>query len=84
MQAAYNPRSRILTSATMEDRIVNIESKLCLAEDLLDDLNRTVWRQQEQISQLQAQIRVLYQQVQGSSASAAEKRDLREEIPPHY
>jgi SlyX protein len=68
----------------MEDRIVNLESKLCLAEDLLDELNRTVWRQQEQIDQLQAQIRVLYQQLQGASSAAAEKRDLREEIPPHY
>lgn len=68
----------------MEDRIINLESKLCLAEDLLDELNRTVWRQQEQIDQLQAQIRLLYQQVQGAGAGAAEKRDLREEIPPHY
>lgn len=68
----------------MEDRIVTLESKLCLTEDLLDELNRTVWRQQEQIDQLQAQIRLLYRQMQAPAESGAEKRDLRDEIPPHY
>lgn len=68
----------------MEDRIINLESKLCIAEDLLEELNRTVWRQQEQLDHLQAQIRVMYQQMQSAGAGQAEKRDLREEIPPHY
>lgn len=68
----------------MEERLTQLESKLCLAEDLLDTLNMTVFRQQQQIEQLQAQIRLLYQQMQNNSASGAEKRDLREEIPPHY
>lgn len=68
----------------MEDRINHLESKLCLAEDMLETLNHTVWRQQEQLDQLQAQLRLLYQQVQGNAAGSAEKRDLRDEIPPHY
>jgi len=69
----------------MEERINQLESKLCFAEDLLDELNRTVFRQQEQLDQLQAQIRLLYQQMQGGGpGGGAEKRDLREEIPPHY
>jgi SlyX protein len=73
------------SGARMEERINHLESKLCLAEDLLDELNRTVFRQQEQLDQLQAQIRLLYQQMQGGGAGGgAEKRDPREEIPPHY
>lgn len=68
----------------MDERLTQLESQFCLAEDLLDELNRTVFRQQQQIDQLQAQIRVLYQQMQGGAAGSAEKRDLREEIPPHY
>jgi SlyX protein len=69
----------------MDQRLIAIESKLALAEDLLDTLNTTVYRQQEQIDSLQQQIRVLYQQLQQSAVSgSAEKRDLREEIPPHY
>lgn len=68
----------------MEDRITRLESKLCLAEDLVDELNRTVYRQQQQLDQLQAQIRLLYQQMQSGNSVNAERRDLREEIPPHY
>ena len=30
----------------MDDRIVTLETKMMAAEDLLDELNRTVWRQQ--------------------------------------
>lgn len=68
----------------MEDRLITLESKLCLAEDLLEELNRTVWRQQEQIDHLKAQVRLLYQQMQGAREAGGEKRDPREEIPPHY
>ena len=67
----------------MEYRLTEIEIKLALTEDLVDALNMTVHRQQEQIDALQRQIRALYQQMQ-SATPAAEARDLREEIPPHY
>ena len=67
-----------------EERFVAIESKLAFAEDLLDTLNATVFRQQAQIDSLQQQIRVLYQQMQSASSGGAEKRDPRDEIPPHY
>lgn len=66
----------------MDARIEKLESKLTFAEDLLDELNRTVYRQQLQIDQLQEQIRALYRQIQ--SAPPAERRDPSEEIPPHY
>lgn len=67
----------------MESRLTEIEIKLALTEDLVDTLNLTVHRQQEQIDALQRQIRLLYLQMQSASPSA-EARDLREEIPPHY
>ena len=38
---------------------------------------------QEQLDALQRQIRLLSQQMQ-SASPAAEARDLRDEIPPHY
>ena len=65
-----------------EARLEHIESKLCFAEDLLDELNRTVFRQQEQIERLQAQVRRLADKLE--SLPAAGPRDLRDEIPPHY
>jgi len=67
----------------MEDRLVGVESKLAFAEDMLEALNLTVFRQQQQIDQLQQQVRLLYQQMQNSN-SAGEKADAREDVPPHY
>lgn len=67
----------------MEDRLTELEIKTSLTEDLVEELNRTVYRQQQQIDLLQAQLRLLYGQMQ-SNTGPAEPRNLREEIPPHY
>lgn len=72
-------------SKTVEARINELEAKLTLADDQLDQLNRVVFRQQEQMDRLQAQLRWLMQHVQSvEAASALDRRDLRDEIPPHY
>ena len=68
----------------MENRLIELEIKISLTEHLVDELNRTVYRQQQQIDLLQEQVRVLYGQLQKNSAEAPEPRDLRDEIPPHY
>lgn len=61
---------------------MELEVKLSFAEDLLETLNHTVFRQQQQIEQLQQELRTLRQQMQASMP--AEARSLREELPPHY
>jgi len=66
----------------MESRITELEIKLSLAEDQIEELNRTAFRQQQQMELLQAQIRELYQLLQPEAAN--EPRNLRDEIPPHY
>ncbi|MDP2833317.1 MAG: SlyX family protein [Pseudomonadota bacterium] len=66
----------------MEARLVEIEIKLSYAEDTLDELNRTVFRQQEQIDRLQQLVIRLSNQLQ--DMAPAERRDLGEERPPHY
>jgi SlyX protein len=66
----------------MENRLEKIEGKLGLADDLLDELNKTIYRQQQQIERLQQEMRSLRQQVQASQP--AEQRNLLDEIPPHY
>jgi len=66
----------------MESRLNELEAKISFAEDLLDALNRTVFRQQQQIEQLQRDIRDLRQQLQ--EAAPAESGSLDNEIPPHY
>jgi len=65
-----------------ERRIEELEIKLAYSEDLLDTLNTTVFRQQQQIDLLQEQLRMLRQQFNDSLPG--EQRSLRDEIPPHY
>ncbi len=66
----------------MESRLAEIETKLSFSEDLLEALNRTVYRQQQQIDQLQMELRVLREQMR--TALPVESRSLRDETPPHY
>lgn len=66
----------------MDARLEKLESKLALAEDLLEELNKTVYRQQNRIDQMQRELESLREQVQTSAP--AELRNLSEEIPPHY
>ena len=66
----------------MEARITELEIKLGLTEDHLEELNRTVFRQQQQIDLLVAQIKALREQIQ--TDAPGEQRSLRDELPPHY
>lgn len=66
----------------MESRITDLEIKLSFSEDLLEELNRIVYRQQQQIEALQQEMRALRLQVQATSPG--EQRSLRDELPPHY
>jgi len=59
-----------------------LEVKISFAEDLLETLNTTVYRQQQQIEELQRQVRALREQP--AAQAPAEPRSLRDEIPPHY
>ena len=64
----------------MEARLDELEAKLSLAEDLLDALDRTVFRQQQQIERLQRELRILQQR----DAGPAELSGPADERPPHY
>lgn len=67
----------------MDDRLIELEIKLAFQEDLLETLNLTVARQQQQLDLLQQQFRALYQQVHSAASTAAESNP-QHEIPPHY
>lgn len=68
--------------AALQARVDELELKLAWAEDQLDALNATVFRQQQQMDLLQEQLRVLRQQF--NDTLPAEAGSLRDEIPPHY
>ena len=67
---------------SLENRVTELEIKLGYADDLIETLNHTVFRQQEQIEVLQRQLDDIRRQVQAIPAGGAPS--LREEIPPHY
>lgn len=66
----------------MEARITELEIKLSYSEDLLEQLNLTVFRQQQRIDSLEQALRELRHLV--LTAIPQEQRSLRDEIPPHY
>ena len=66
----------------MESRLNELETKISFAEDLLEALNRTVFRQQQQIDQLQQDVRALRQQIHDITPDQTARQD--EDVPPHY
>lgn len=66
----------------METRIAELEVKLSFCEELLEELNRTVYCQQQQIDLLQKEMLALREQVKTSLP--AEPREPIDETPPHY
>lgn len=66
----------------MDSRITELEIKLAYAEDLLEQLNMTVYRQQQKIDVLERAFREMRQQQ--LATMPAEPLSLRDEIPPHY
>ena len=66
----------------METRLADIEVKLSFNEDLLEELNRTVVRQAQQIERLQQEVRALREHVIANQP--ADPRTPPDETPPHY
>ncbi len=63
-------------------RLTALEIKASFAEDLLDELNRVVIRQQQQIEALIRELAQLREQQQAGVASGAAR--LLDDLPPHY
>ncbi|WP_028998742.1 SlyX family protein [Azohydromonas australica] len=66
--------------AETDRRLEALEIKASFADDLLEELNRTVARQQMQIQHLMQQLRALQEQL----PAVGTQRSLRDELPPHY
>lgn len=66
----------------IEQRLIDLEIKASFSEDLLDQLNLTVIRQQQQIDLLLREVAALRQQV--PEGGSGQPRNLRDELPPHY
>lgn len=66
-----------------EDRLIAIETKLAFQEDLVEELNKTVFRQQQKIERLEAFCEALARQVRELNEAGNEKVSVNER-PPHY
>ena len=67
----------------LQARIEALEIKSTYAEDLLEELNLTIYKQQQQMDRMAHLLSDLQQRMpeQGGGAST---RNLRDELPPHY
>jgi len=68
-------------SPDTERRLTDLEVKASFTEDLLDQLNQTIFRQQQMIERLARDLAALRDQVPEDSTTF---RSLRDELPPHY
>lgn len=68
--------------AAMQERIMELEIKVSYSEDLLEQLNMTIYRQQQQIDALINEVRELKRQAPEGGSGLA--HNLRDELPPHY
>lgn len=65
-----------------EKRLTDLEVNVSLAEDLLDQLNQTIFRQQQQIDFLLRELTELRNQLPAERTT--QLPSLRDELPPHY
>ncbi len=73
---------RMTPPDNIDQRLTELEIKASYSEDLLDQLNLTIYRQQQQIDRLGQELSVLRQQMPEPGDGAP--RNLRDELPPHY
>src|SRR4051812_49048578 len=76
-------RGTEMADEPLQARVVEIEAKLTLSEDLLETLNRTLYRQQQLIDRLQQEVRALRDQVDAADARGDPSKP-QDEVPPHY
>ena len=68
---------------TLESRVMELEVKASYSDDLLEQLNMTIYRQQQVLDLLREEVRQLRKQVP-EGGNAGSSTNLRDELPPHY
>jgi SlyX protein len=66
-----------------EEQLISIETKLAYQEDMIDALNKTVYRQQQQLDVLDGQCKILAQQIRSLAETGTDGK-MPIERPPHY
>jgi SlyX protein len=66
-----------------QDRIIELEIKAAYQEDLLQELNKIIARQQQQVDRLEATVTLLHERIKSLSVEHGNIED-KVEKPPHY
>lgn len=66
-----------------DERLTHIEEKITFQEDLIEELNKTVYQQQQKIERLEDFCRELAAQIRALSEAGSAGPSLNER-PPHY
>ncbi len=67
-----------------EERLINIEAKITFQEDQIEELNKTIYQQQQKIERLEAICEALARQVRSLGDAGGEGKAPANERPPHY
>jgi SlyX protein len=68
--------------SSTEQRLIDLEIKVSFTEDLVDQLNHTIFQQQQKIDALIHEVSQLRHQI--PDGNSGNFRSLRDELPPHY
>ncbi len=66
----------------IDKRLMDLEVKSSFTEDLVEQLNQTIFQQQQQIDALIHEVSQLRQQTPDGGSGGFSS--LRDELPPHY
>ncbi len=67
-----------------DERLINIEAKITFQEDQIEELNKTVYQQQQKIERLEAICEALARQVRSLAEAGGDGKGAANERPPHY
>ena len=82
MTAIIGPSPNFQGHLMLEERLVNIETKITFQEDLIEELNKTVYQQQKKLERLEAICESLASHIE--SLEAGNESKPAHERPPHY
>lgn len=68
----------------IEERLENIEAKISFQEDQIDELNKSVYMQQQKIERLEAICEALAGQMRAMAEAGSDGKSTANERPPHY
>lgn len=68
----------------MEEKLIELETKISYQEDLLSDLNDIVIKQQRQVDELLREMSALKEQLQEAIERSPGQGEQVQEKPPHY